>query len=139
MFETPLVLKQPGVYYGTNFWKAVRKMRKKRIACLVLVLLLIAAAAFAGSVNGWGQQERGSAGKNAQLKGEPFTVPNGVAGTISSVSCDGDGFWIEGPMRRNFVPASTAQGVQLKAGTYYVYPNLKHGQQMAKVSVKVSW
>ena len=115
-------------------------MQKKYAACfVVLAIVLIATAAFAGSVKGWGQQEKGFAGKNAQLKGEPFVVPDGVVGTISSVNCDGNGFWVQGAMQRNFVPASTAQGVQLKAGKYYVYPNLQQGQNTASVTIIVSW
>ena len=71
-------------------------MQKKYAACfVVLAIVLIATAAFAGSVKGWGQQEKGFAGKNAQLKGEPFVVPDGVVGTITSVNCDGNGFWVQ--------------------------------------------
>jgi len=115
------------------------KKRSILVFSIVLVLVLTAAIAYAGSVKGWGEQTRGSAGMNAQLKGEPFTVPNGVVGTITSVNCSGDGFWIQGAARLGFNPASRANGATLRAGTYYVYPNLKHGQNKASVNITVSW
>ena len=115
-------------------------MRKRSILpSLFLVLLIAVTAASAASVKGWGEQVRGSAGLNAQLTGDPFTVPNGVVGTISSVNCDGDGFWIQGSARLVFNSASQANGAKLKAGTYYVYPNLNQGQNRAGVTVTVSW
>ena len=115
-------------------------MRKRSILLFVFLVLVIAVtAASAASVKGWGEQVRGSAGMNAQLRGDPFTVPNGVVGTISSVNCDGDGFWIQGSARLVFNSASQANGAKLKAGTYYVYPNLNQGQNRASVTVTVSW
>ncbi len=115
-------------------------MRKRSILLFVFLVLVIAVtAASAASVKGWGEQVRGSAGMNAQLRGDPFTVPNGVVGTISSVNCDGNGFWIQGSAHLVFNSASQANGAKLKAGTYYVYPNLNQGQNRASVSVTVSW
>jgi len=115
-------------------------MRKRSILLsLFLVLLIAVTAASAASVKGWGEQVRGSAGLNAQLTGDPFTVPNGVVGTISFVNCDGDGFWIQGSAHLVFNSASQANGARPKAGTYYVYPNLKQGQNRAGVTITVSW
>ena len=115
-------------------------MRKRPILLsLFLVLLIAVTAASAASVKGWGEQVRGSAGMNAQLTGDPFTVPNGFVGTISFVNCDGDGFWIQGSARLVFNSASQANGAKLKAGTYYVYPTRKQGQNRASVTVTVSW
>ena len=114
---------------------------RKRVVLLsfVLVAAVLATAAFAGNVKGWGEQVRGSAGSNAQLRGDPFTIPGGVVGTISTVACDGDGFWIDGAARLVFNTASQANGARLKAGTYYVYPNLKQGQSRASVTITVTW
>ena len=117
-------------------------MRKRPILLsLFLVLLIAVTAASAASVKGWGEQVRGSAGMNAQLTGDPFTVPNGFVGTISFVNCDGDGFWIQGSAHLVFNSASQANGARPKAGTYYVYPNhnLNQGQNRASVTVTVSW
>ena len=117
-------------------------MRKRSILLFVFLVLIIAVtAASAASVKGWGEQVRGSAGMNAQLRGDPFTVPNGVVGTISSVNCDGNGFWIQGSAHLVFNSASQANGARPKAGTYYVYPNhnLNQGQNRASVTITVSW
>nr|WP_321500725.1 hypothetical protein [uncultured Dethiosulfovibrio sp.] len=115
-------------------------MRRKYIFVTALVgLLVLASLAMAATVTGWGEQVKGGAGMNAQLKGEPFTVPKGKTGVISNVKCDGDGFWIEGSLRRTFNPAQSANGFRLSAGTYYVYPNLKHNQSRAKVSLSVTF
>ncbi len=86
---------------------------------------------------GSGTQIRGSAGRNAQLKASPFTLKADAA--IATVEDGGAGFWIEkqgGGMIKNFDKAKGAVGFRLKAGTYYVYPNLKAGQNSATVTVK---
>ena len=115
-------------------------MRKRSILLsLFLVLVFAVTDASAASVNGWGEQVRGSALMMTQLRGDPFTVPNGVVGTISSVNCDGNGFWIQGSAHLVFNSASQANGARLQAGTYYVYPNLNQGQNRASVTVTVSW
>ena len=72
-----------------------------------LLLLFLASGAYAGSVSGRGEQVRGE-GRGGKLDGKGFSVPRGRVGTIVSVECNGDGFWIEGALYREFVPATMA-------------------------------
>ena len=80
----------------------------------------------------------GAPGRNAELKGSPLVVPEGVTG-LTKVECDGNGFWIQGPLSETFIPASKAVGVVLSQGEYYVYPNLKPKQARASVTVTATW
>ena len=110
-------------------------MRRKFVLCLAMALLLVASAAFAQDVFGWGEQIRAAPGRDAELKGDPLVVPKGSMATVTKVECDGNGFWIQGPLSETFIPASKAVGLVLSPGEYYVYPNLKPKQARAKVSV----
>ena len=91
----------------------------------------------AGSVSGWGEQVRGE-GRDGKLNGKGFSVPRGKVGTITSVECDGGGFWIEGNVYQEFTPATSAIGFQLPPGDYKVFPNLRPGQNKAGVTVTVA-
>lgn len=84
-----------------------------------------------------GSQTRGTAGKNASLSCVPVTINKTMK--ISEVSGDNAGFWIiKGSVAIAYYykpndPA--AVGLELKPGTYYVYPNLKQNQNTAKVKL----
>ena len=109
-----------------------------RVFIVLLLLLLASDGAFALSVSGWGEQVRGE-GRDGKLDGKGFSVPRGKVGTIVSVECNGDGFWIEGALYREFVPATMAIGYELVPGDYMVFPNLRPEQIKAGVSVTVEW
>lgn len=114
-------------------------MRRKFVLCLAMALLLVASAAFAQDVFGWGEQIRAAPGRDAELKGDPLVVPKGSMATVTKVECDGNGFWIQGPLSETFIPASKAVGLVLSPGEYYVYPNLKPKQARASVTVTATW
>lgn len=108
---------------------------------LVIVILLLTAfssIALAGTSSGSGTQIRGVPGRNAQLIGNAFTVPRQGA-VITKVNCTGNGFWIEGTIRKGFIPAQNAVGFRLPAGRYYVFPNLKPSQTTADVRITLVW
>ena len=91
----------------------------------------------AENVSGWGEQLRGE-GRDGKLNGKGFSVPRGKVGTIISVECNGDGFWIEGDVYQQFTPATSAIGFQLPPGDYKVFPNLRPGRNKAGVTVTVA-
>jgi len=117
-------------------------MRRTSLALAMVLVLLVAGSALAGTATGSGYQRRGAPGRNAELTSTPLIVPAGVTATITDVTCDGDGFWIEGPVSASFSTGAEAIGFRLPSGTYRFYPNLKEGQfpqQKAMVSVTATW
>lgn len=119
-------------------------MRLKVVLAFVLVVLVCATAVMpvvsAGSVQGTGKQIRGTGpGNDAKLSSNPLVIPAGVTATITGVECSGDGFWIDGDRYIYFNNANEARGVRLAPGRYYVYPNLKNGQNSASVTVTATW
>ena len=83
-----------------------------------------------------GKQIRGTSGQNGQLLSQPITLP--VGGTVVDVTCEGDGFWIEGPHGtvKRFPVARSALGYVLSAGgPYRLYPNLRPNQSETSASV----
>ncbi|HWR00386.1 MAG TPA: hypothetical protein VN371_00870 [Chlorobaculum sp.] len=119
-------------------------MTKKRFssfATALLSLLLCSGVSFAAtSVSGHGTQTRGSAGHNAEIHGQLFTLPG--SGTITSIEGNGaSGFWIEkgsGEMVKNFNTLAEAKGYSLPAGNYRVIPNIKDGANSCGVTVTVT-
>ncbi len=88
-------------------------MMKKSIAGLLVVVLLLtvfSSVVLAGTGSGSGTQIRGVPGRNAQLVGNAFTVPAQGA-VITKVNCTGNGFWIEGTIRKGFIPAQNANRI----------------------------
>ena len=115
-------------------------MPKRFLMCLLVIAvslgLLSDLVTASGTLIASGEQTRGSAGHDSQLSGKAFTLASEA--TITSINCNGDGFWIEG-YGLMFQPASSAIGVIIPAGTYNVYPLLKNNQSSANVSVIFSW
>jgi len=84
----------------------------------------------------YGEQVKGTAGKNAVLKCSGIKFTSSV--TINDVTGDNAGFWISnknGVLIINFDTMEEAIGYKLKKGTYYVYPNLRNNQNKATVTV----
>jgi hypothetical protein len=107
-----------------------------------LFFTLIAACIMSLSLAAWGQnvalygtQIRGE-GADAKLSSKPLNLSRG--GTIISVECNGDGFWIEGPSGViKFSNNGAAMNYSLAIGTYKAYPNLKAGQHEAGVRLQI--
>ncbi|MCB2089058.1 MAG: hypothetical protein R3E18_10845 [Sphingomonadaceae bacterium] len=97
---------------------------------------VMAAPAMAGTVTASGTQTRGVAGRNAELKGQAVSLP--ATCTISSVSGQNAGFWLQGSRTITFNDMASAKGRSVPAGTYNVYPNLKSGSGTASVQVTFS-
>jgi len=120
-------------------------MRRKLplVLCLIVAVLAVSVlcpAAYAATATGWGKQVRGTGpGNDAKLSSEPLIIPSGTTANITSVTCSGDGFWIEGTVQRNFYNANDAVGLTLGSGQYYVYPNLKPNQSTATVQIVAAW
>lgn len=104
---------------------------------LILTMLTTTIGAWADEAL-LGRQIRGVPGRNAQLISQPVVLPGG--GTIGDFVCDGQGFWLETSDGRkyNFYNPNRARGfLRLPPGTYRVYPNLRRGQQEARVSLDI--
>jgi hypothetical protein len=86
-----------------------------------------------------GTQTRGSAGQSATLTCSPVTINS--PRVVSSISGSNEGFWIvqgSATVARFYKQNDpAARGLTLQPGTYYVYPNLKSGQQKATVTVVI--
>ncbi len=83
------------------------------------------------------KQEAGTASKNAGLECTPVTINEVMQ--VHQVVCDGAGFWIatKNGVVASFPDAADAIGYVLKPGVYMAYPNLKQGQTIAKVEVRL--
>ncbi|MDO9508908.1 MAG: hypothetical protein Q7I97_06140 [Thermovirgaceae bacterium] len=117
-------------------------MKKRAFILFVCLLFAVIAcsAASAATVSGWGKQTRGNAGSSAKLEAQPVVLPS--VGTITEVSCNGNGFWINdryGNWIISFYNLNEAKGYQLPAGTYSFYPNLKNNQSQAGVTVTITY
>ncbi len=118
-------------------------MRNSRWTALLSCLLLLTILCFAATATNlsvWGKQTRGSASASARLIGEPFVLPE--TASISSVSCSGNGFWINdqwGNWIVSFYDLNDAIGYKLPSGKYSVFPNLKDNQLEAAVEVTFNY
>lgn len=111
-----------------------------RILTVFVVVLLTSIVWAVTSVELSGSQVRGTPGHNAELICAGLTLPR--AGTIASVECSGQGFWINGPrgFNRSFYNPTTAIGTTLPAGgPYRVFPNLKVNQDRAAVTLRINY
>ncbi len=120
--------------------------RKKINLGLKLVFIVLLFVAFmpahtllGGQVTISGQQTRGR-GSNAKLYSKPVKLSKNSK--IVAVSGNNQGFWITSS--RGVIVAKywtqndkRAIGVTLKKGTYYIYPNLKRGQNKANVTIRL--
>jgi hypothetical protein len=127
-----------------HFPAAVKRggaMTKRSVVAAMAVVLVfcLALGVEAGSATASGRQTRGTPGHNAELIGGQFEIPAGVTASITQVECSGAGFWIEGPVHRNFDNAAQAKGLRLGPGKYRALPNLKPNQQEASVAITATW
>lgn len=82
-----------------------------------------------------GSQRRGVPGRNAQLDSARVTLK--ATGTITAVEGGRAGFWLEGQTRKSFSNPREANGIQLPAGSYQVYPNLPKDAESASVTLTI--
>lgn len=102
-----------------------------------LGFIAFATLASAQTVTLSGTQNKGSAGKNAELKSTPVKITKTMK--ITSVSGECEGFWIvkDNVTIHTFYDNKKPVGTQLKPGTYYVYPNLKKNSNSASVTLSL--
>ncbi len=113
----------------------MKTLTKTLFTCFVLLFLFLSLDAYSQQTV-YGEQTKGTAGKNAELSCEGITLSSNA--TIIKVTGSNKGFWIAdsyGVLVQNFDSMEDAIGYQLKRGTYYVYPNLKSNQNKASVKV----
>ncbi|MCD6659145.1 MAG: hypothetical protein LT105_03195 [Lentimicrobium sp.] len=102
-----------------------------------LGFIAFATLASAQTVTLSGTQNKGTAGKNAELKSTPVKITKTMK--ITSVSGECEGFWIvkDNVTIHTFYDNKKPVGTQLKPGTYYVYPNLKKNSNSASVTLSL--
>lgn len=113
----------------------MKTLTKTLITCSILLFLFLSTDAYSQQTI-YGEQTKGTAGKNAVLNCDGISLSS--TATITKVTGSNDGFWIAdsyGVLVQNFDSMEEAIGYQLKRGTYYVYPNLKSNQNKASVKV----
>jgi len=119
-------------------------LNKNRLVLVILVLFSVAfipTTIFAGqkTVTVSGQQIKGSPGSNAKLISKAVRITK--TSKIIAVKGNNKGFWIS---TRSGIIAKYWKsndkrviGRTLKPGTYFIYPNLKRGQNNASVTITI--
>lgn len=113
----------------------MKTLKQTLITCSILLFLFLSTDAFSQQTV-YGEQIKGTAGKNAELNCDGISFTS--AAVITKVAGSNNGFWIVDSYNvivRNFDSMEEALGYKLNKGTYYIYPNLKSDQNKATVKV----
>ncbi|MCB9016174.1 MAG: hypothetical protein H6541_10300 [Lentimicrobiaceae bacterium] len=102
---------------------------------IVLGIMLMVVALNAQNVTISGTQNKGNAGKNAELKSTPVKITKDMK--IITATGDCEGFWIvkDNAIVHQFYNLEKPIGTILKPGTYYIYPNLKRNMTSASITI----
>ena len=113
--------------------------RKKltKLFMITAMLFVFSGITYAQSYTISGSQTKGTAGRNAKLDCKAVVIKKAVK--VVAISGNNNGFWINNgavTIKRYYKPNDpAANGLTLKPGTYYVYPNLKPNQTTATVTL----